>query len=339
MTSHEIPKTEPLVEVSRGEFVESVHRGVIAVVDGNDQVVAHTGDLNLRTFIRSAAKPFQAAPGISSGAFDRFGITAEELACVLGSHSGEPMHFAAVRSILGKIGLDEGALLCGAHMPFDDVSARALRSSGTSPSVLHNNCSGKHAGMLALAVHMGVEIENYISPHHPVQKIIRDEIIRFTGVPKDKLEIAVDGCSAPVFYLSLIEMARGYAQVVNSERRIINAMVEFPEMVGGSRNRLDTDLMRVGRTRLISKVGAEGIQLLGILPCKSYPSGLGIAIKIEDGDIRRARDPVVIEVLRQLDVLDSSELEELRQYAHVQILNHRKIVVGEVRTCFMLTTK
>lgn len=330
--------TEPLVEITRGELVESLHRGVIAVVDGNDKLLAHVGEVELRTYIRSAAKPFQAAPGISSGAFDRFQISPNELACITGSHSGEPMHLVAVQSILRKIGLEEGALLCGAHMPFDEESVRAIRASGTSPSVLHNNCSGKHAGMLALAVHLGVDAANYISPEHPVQKLIRNEVIKVTGVADDKLTIAIDGCSAPVFGLSLFEMARGYAQVVNSEHRIVNAMIQFPEMVGGSRNRLDTDLMRVSQGRLISKVGAEGIQLLGILPCKAYPRGLGIAIKIEDGDSRRARDPVVIEVLRQLDLLNESQLEKLAQYTHVTILNHRKLVVGKVSTCFRLKT-
>jgi len=309
---------------------------VIAVVDGNNKLLAHVGDVELRTYIRSAAKPFQAAPGISSGAFDRFQISPNELACITGSHSGEPIHLAAVQSILRRIGLEESALLCGAHMPFDEESARAIRSSGTHPSALHNNCSGKHAGMLTLAVHLGVDPENYISPEHPVQKIIRDEVMRFTDVAEDNLTIAIDGCSAPVFGLSLIEMARGYARVVNSEHRIVSAMIQFPEMVGGSHNRLDTDLMRVSQGRLISKVGAEGIQLLGILPCETYPAGLGVAIKIEDGDSRRARDPVVIEVLRQLGLLNEPGLEKLAQYTHVNIINHRTLIVGEVRTCFLL---
>jgi len=246
------------------------------------------------------------------------------------------MHLDAVRSILEKIGLDESALLCGAHMPFDEASARALRTSGTKPSAVHNNCSGKHAGMLALAVHMGVETENYISPDHPVQQLIRDQVIRFTGVAKDAIEIAIDGCSAPVFGLSIVEMARGYARLVRREDRIVHSMLDYPEMIGGSHGRLDTDLMRSARGRVISKVGAEGIQLLGVLPGGEYPSGLGIAIKIEDGDIRRARDPVVIEVLRQLNLLDEVQLEELSSYRSAEVLNHRRIVVGEIRTCFSL---
>jgi len=336
MTSASPRHTEPLVEITRGELVESLHRGVIAVVDGNNKLLTHAGDVELRTYIRSAAKPFQAAAGISSGAFDQYQISPNELACITGSHSGEPIHLAAVQSILRRIGLEENALLCGAHMPFDEESARAIRSSGTRPSVLHNNCSGKHAGMLTLAVHLGVDPANYISPEHPVQKIIRDEVMRFTDVAEDNLTIAIDGCSAPVFGLSLIEMARGYARVVNSEHRIVSAMIQFPEMVGGNHNRLDTDLMRVSQGRLISKVGAEGIQLLGVLPCDTYPAGLGVAIKIEDGDSRRARDPVVIEVLRQLDLLNESQLEKLAQYTHVNIVNHRKLVVGKVRTCFLL---
>jgi L-asparaginase II len=337
-----------LVEVTRGPLVESRHRGFIAVVDGAGAVVKSLGDIGTPAWFRSAAKPFQTIPVIASGAAARYGFTTRELAVIAGSHSGENTHLETVLSILNKIGLDESALQCGAHMPFDDVSAKQLRAENREPGVLHNNCSGKHSGMLAVAKHTGAPPENYLDSDHPVQRLIRSTLARFAGAPVDEIKIAVDGCGAPVFGLSVEAMAGSYARLVSARdsgiepelaeaaARVFNAMIEYPEMVGGTRGRLDTDLMREAKGEIISKVGAEGTQLLGVKPNERYPKGLGVAIKIEDGDVRRARDPVVIETFRQLGLLDDGQLAALARYARSTIFNHGKIEVGEVRTCFKL---
>jgi L-asparaginase II len=338
----------PLVEVTRGEMVESRHRGVIAVVDADGAVIARHGDIETRTWYRSAAKPFQTIPILTSGAAERFELSDRDLAVITGSHSGEATHRAAVADILERIGLDESALQCGPHTPFDEAMARQLRAAGLPATPLHNNCSGKHAGMLAFARHIGEAIESYLEPAHPIQQQIRVVVARFADAPVEDVAVAVDGCSAPVFGLSLEAMARGYAQLVAVEQtdiepalaaaasRIVHAMCEHPEMVGGATKRLDTDLMRVAGGQIISKVGAEGVQLLGVKPGARYPRGLGIAIKIEDGDIRRARDPVVIETLRQLGLLDEPQRAALAGYARAAVRNHRRLVVGDVRTCFTL---
>jgi L-asparaginase II len=335
-----------LVEVTRGTLVESRHRGYIAVVDAAGAVVTSLGDIRTPAWFRSAAKPFQPLPIITSGAAAHYGFTPRELAVIAGSHSGEIAHLETVLSILNKIGLDESALQCGAHMPFDDVSAKQLRAENGEPGALHNNCSGKHAGMLAVAKYIGEPLENYLDPEHPIQRLIRTTLARFADEPVDEIKIAVDGCGAPVFGLSVEAMARSYARLVcasdagiepslaEAAGDVVNAMIEYPEMVGGTRGRLDTDLMLAAKGEIISKVGAEGTQLLGVKPSERYPKGLGVAIKIEDGDVRRARDPVVIETLRQLGLLDDAQLDALARYARSTIFNHRKIEVGEVRTCF-----
>jgi L-asparaginase II len=341
-------QTPALVEVTRGSMIESRHRGFIAVVDASGAVVASLGDIGTPAWFRSAAKPFQTIPIIASGAGERYGFTPRELAVIAGSHSGETVHLETVLSILNKIALDESALKCGAHMPFDDASAKRLRAENREPRLLHNNCSGKHAGMLAFAKHIGEPVENYLDPDHPIQRRILSTLARFADAPVDEIKTAVDGCSAPVFGLSVEAMARSYARLAGARHAeiepeltraadaVVNAMIEYPEMVGGTRDRLDTDLMLVANGEIISKVGAEGAQLLGVKPNDRDPKGLGIAVKIEDGDIRRARDPVVIETLRQLGLLDDDQLAALARYARSTVFNHRKIEVGAVRTCFKL---
>jgi L-asparaginase II len=237
-------------------------------------------------------------------------------------------------------------------MPFDESSAKQLRDKKMQPSALHNNCSGKHAGMLAFAKHICEPVQDYIDPDHPIQRRIRSTLARFADVTVDEIKIAVDGCSAPVFGLSVEVMARSYARLAGARyseiepdlvvaaEAVVNAMIDYPEMVGGTRDRLDTDLMGVAKGSLaapiISKVGAEGVQLLGVKPNQRYPKGLGIAIKIEDGDVRRARDPVVIETLRQLGLLNDDQLAELARYARSTVFNHRQLEVGAVRTCFTI---
>lgn len=345
----EIPQPAPLVEVRRGALTESRHRGHVVAVDPEGNLMARLGEPEMVTFLRSSAKPHQAIPLIASGAADRFGFTAAEIAIACGSHSGEPLHTATVAAMLAKIGLDESALRCGAHEPFNAKAAQALRASGTQPTALHNNCSGKHAGMLALALHLRAPTETYDHPDNPVQLTILRAVAQFSGAPIEEIALGTDGCGAPVFGVSVRAMAFMYARLVNPPagfdaatraacRRLVAAMLAHPELVGGTTERFDTELMRAARGRVISKVGAEGVYTAGILPCARWPHGLGLAFKIEDGENMRARPTVVIESLRQLGALDATALAALAPYASFPIRNHRGDTVGEVRASFRLQT-
>ncbi|MDX6558622.1 MAG: hypothetical protein QOF72_1671, partial [Blastocatellia bacterium] len=321
--------------------------GHLTAVDGGGETVAALGLPETVTYIRSSGKPFQAMPLIVSGAADRFGFTEQEIAIACGSHSGEPVHVETVRSMLKKIGLDESALKCGVHEPFSVEVARELTRNQESPNVLQNNCSGKHAGMLALALHLGAPTESYDDSSNPVQQTIAKTVAEFSDSPLDQIALGVDGCGVPVFGVSVRAMALMYARLVapsesfstairNACKCIVKAMVDFPEMVGGTKDRLDTELIKAGHGRLISKIGAEGVYTIGVLPCAEWPNGLGLALKIEDGDDHRARPPAVIEALRQLNVLAGNELMALASYAPTVIKNRRGERVGEARAAFTL---
>ena len=336
-----------LVEVWRGPIVESLHRGHLIAVAGSGEVIASLGAPKTITYLRSSGKPFQAIPLITSGAADRFGFTTQEVAIACGSHSGEPLHVETVASMLRKIGLGESALKCGVHVPFSAEVARELARNQKQPNVLQNNCSGKHAGMLALAIQLGAPVETYDEWTNPVQQEIGKMVSAFSDTPLEKIVIGTDGCGVPVFGISVKAMAMMYARLVSPPaefnsgvrkacRRIVNAMIENPEMIGGTKDRLDTELIRAGKGRLISKIGAEGVYTVGVLPCQEWPSGLGLALKIEDGDDQRARPPAVIEALLQLGVLGNQDLKTLSGYAPTPITNRRGECVGEARAAFTL---
>jgi L-asparaginase II len=336
-----------LVEVWRGPIIESRHRGHVAAVTSAGKTVGALGAPDTVTFLRSSGKPFQALPLIVSGAADRFGFTVQEIAIACGSHSGESVHVETVRSMLGKIGVDEIALKCGVHEPFSAEVARELARNQQPPSVLQNNCSGKHAGMIALARHVGAPTETYDQWTNPVQQMIGRTVSQFSDVPLDKIAIGTDGCGVPVFGISVRTMALMYARLVSppvdfdeptrvAAKRIVCAMISCPEMIGGTKSRLDTELIKAGSGRLISKIGAEGVYTIGVLPCDYWPGGLGLALKIDDGDDHRARPPAVIEALRQLGVLTKQELIALADYAPTAITNRRGDRVGEARAAFNL---
>ena len=336
-----------LVEVWRGPLVESRHRGHLTAVTGGGNTIASLGSPETVTYVRSSGKPFQAIPLIVSGAAERFGFTEQEIAIACGSHSGESIHLDTVRSMLAKIGLDESALKCGVHEPFSAEVARQLARNQEPPNVLHNNCSGKHAAMLALAVHIDADTESYDDRDNPGQQMISRTFADFSGVPLQQIAIGVDGCGVPVFGMPVQAMALMYARLVAPSesfdhatrtacQRIVKAMIDFPEMVGGTKDRLDTELIKAGAGRLISKTGAEGVYTVGVLSCPEWPNGLGLALKIEDGDDHRARPPAVIEALRQLNVLAESELLALASYAPTIIRNRRGERIGETRAAFAL---
>lgn len=335
-----------LVEVTRGDIVESRHRGMIAVITGQGDVIARLGDIEFVTFLRSSAKPFQAIPLVASGAFAHFGLSQRELALIVGSHSGQSIHTEAVSGLLARIGLDASALKCGIHPPLDRETADRLGPEGAT--VLHNNCSGKHAGMLALCRFLGHDLTNYDHPDHPVQQQISKYVAQFAAIEPEAMATGEDGCGVPTFAVTIRQMALMYARlvapldgeweksVVDACAQIVKAMIEFPEMVGGTRGRLDTELMNLARGRLIAKLGAEGVYTVGVRPDAQYPHGLGIAVKIEDGDDRRVRGMVLIEVLRQLDLLDEAQLAALEGQRHRPVKNHRGETVGHIRPVFRL---
>ena len=347
MSSNQIPIAAPLVEVKRGAITESRHRGHIVVAEPDGNIIAYAGSPQNVTFLRSSAKPFQALPLLVSGAAERFGFTDREVALVCASHNGEPIHTELAASMLQKIGLGPEALKCGLHEPYSVEVAARLRLQGQAPNVLQNNCSGKHAGMLAVAKHLGAPTENYDSPENPVQKAIAETVSQFSGVPLTDIAVAVDGCGAPVFGITVKAMALAFARLVSPPRtfdkvtreaceRIVRVMNAYPELIGGTSDRLDTEIMRAAPGRLVSKVGAEGVYTAGIKPSEEWPNGLGLAIKIEDGDDRRARPTVVIESLRQLGVLSDESLDALSRYAFFPVLNRRGDLVGEVIASFTL---
>jgi L-asparaginase II len=346
----QIPNAESLVEVKRGSITESRHRGYIVAVEPDGNIVASLGDPRYVTFLRSSAKPFQALPLLLTGAADHFGFTDREVALACASHNGEPIHTEIAASMLKKIGLGPEALKCGVHEPYSAEAAAELRARGEEPNVLHNNCSGKHIGMLAVALHIGAPIENYDSPESPVQKAIADVVSEFTGVPVTDMAVGTDGCGAPIFGITMRAMALAYARLVSPPanfdqatrdacERIVRVMTTYPELIGGTSQRLDTEVMRAARGRVVSKVGAEGVYTAGVKPCEEWPRGLGVALKIEDGDDKRARPTVVIEALRQLGVLRDESLEAVAKYAFFPVTNRRGDVVGEISASFDLYGK
>ena len=345
--SQQIPNAEPLVEVRRGSITESRHRGHIVVAEPDGNIVRYLGSSQNVTFLRSSAKPLQALPLLVSGAAQRFGFTDQEVALACASHNGEPIHTELAASMLEKIGLRPEALKCGVHEPYSIEVAGKLRQLGQSPNVLQNNCSGKHAGMLALAKHLGASTEDYLSAENPVQKAIADEVSQFSDVAVTDMAVGVDGCAAPIFGITVKAMALAYARLVSPPamfdkatrdacERIVRVMSTYPELIGGTSDRLDTEIMRAAPGMLISKVGAEGVYTAGIKPCEEWPNGFGLALKIEDGEDKRARPTVVIESLRQLGVLKDESLEAVARYAFSPVLNRRGEVVGEIRASFTL---
>lgn len=327
-----------LAKAIRGETVESVHRGHLIAIDGGSEPRLSIGDPQIVTYFRSASKPFQAMPLITSGAADSFGFTEDEIAMACASHSGEAVHVGIVSRMLEKIGLSESDLRCGVHLPFNEKEAERLLRSNEIATQLHNNCSGKHAAILAFAKHINADIDRYDQPRSPVQQAILKAVSIFCEIPKEEIAIGIDGCCVPNFAIPLDKMARGFLNLVahsndfaddvarSAATRTVSSMLKYPELIGGS-ERLDTMLMTAAPGQLISKVGADGVWLCGVMPCDPFPKGLAIALKIEDGDDKRARPVVAVEVLKQLGIISSDALPEL---SPMPIRNRRGDFVGTV---------
>ena len=295
-----LPDDVPLVAVRRGALVESVHRGRVAVCDPSGELIWAMGDPDGYIYARSSAKPFQAMPLLLSGAADAFGLTDEELAVVCASHNAEEPHLAAVRSILARAGLSEDDLQSGAHPPMYAPAAADLARRGEEPTQVYGNCSGKHAGMLALCVYEGWEKTGYRDPDHPLQRRILRTVAHFCGLERDEVLLAGDGCGLPAFAMPLRNLATGFARLSTGDnlpddlaraaRRISEAMREHPYMVAGT-GRLDTDVMR--GADLAVKSGAEGVFAAG------SPDGWGLALKVSDGTTRAVSPAVLAALARQ----------------------------------------
>jgi L-asparaginase II len=335
----------PLVESTRGALIDDVHRGDLAVVAANGVLIYSVGDPRGKlAFWRSSAKPFQAVPFIATGAADRFGLSTEEVALSAASHGGEPEHVARVAALLARIGCTVDDLECGAHPPLDPDSARALERAGDEPTALHNNCSGQHTGMLALAEHLGEPRAGYRRHEHPVQGHMVAGVSLFSGVAADEIEIGIDGCGVPCFGTSIYHAALAYARLMAPEGTtaepateaahvVREAMMAHPYLVAG-RARLDTDLMQALPGQLLSKGGAGGVQCVGI------PGGIGIALKVEDGASPigpgRPTGVAMIEALRQLGAIRNPEVELLAAHARPRIETVSGELAGSARATFTL---
>ncbi len=329
----------PVVNLYRNGGLESTHYGNLAITAADGKLLYFVGDPYARTFMRSSAKPLQAIALVRTGGLRKFGFTQKHLAVICASHSGEPYHVQAVSEILDRIGLGPEHLQCGTHEPLFYLYANTKPPTDLKISPLHHNCSGKHAGMLALCRHLGYPIENYLAFDHPAQKTITATIAEMSGLSEKDIHLAIDGCSAPVHGMPLYNMALAFAKfsapfslptdLADSCRTIATAMNSYPEMVGGT-NRYDTELMKTCGTKLIAKVGAEGVHCVGILG-----RGLGMACKITDGN-RRALFPFSLEALRQWGMVTLAEFESLSKFHSMILRNYRNLEIGELKPEFKL---
>lgn len=317
------------VVVTRGGVVESQHRVHAAVVDARDCLAAGAGDVRRVTHWRSCAKPFQVMPLLETGGFDDLHWGDDELALACASHGGEPEHVAIAERMLSAIGLEEGDLACGPHEPLSSRGAKLLREAGERPTRLHNNCSGKHAAMLACAHTSGWPMYGYERPGHDVQRVCLDEVARWTDLPANDIITAVDGCGVVEFALPLEHMARAYSRLARAAgtagvpKRVLGAMQTRPFLVGGS-DRFDSILIEETDGRVVAKIGAEGVHSAAILD-----QGIGVAIKVEDG-APRAQFPALVRLLQYLDALPETLPPRLDEFVHRHIRNTRGETVGEI---------
>jgi L-asparaginase II len=332
-----VPAHVPLAFSTRGEAIESIHYGSVAVTDRAGRTVFAAGDPDALTFTRSALKPVQALPFVAGGGVERFGFSVQQVALLCASHSGEPRHVEAVNAMLAKSDSSAADLQCGTHAPgFYDARGEVPPPPPYSP--LAHNCSGKHSGMLAWCQQRGQSKADYLAFDHPLQQAIRRAVAIYCGVTEAALVAGIDGCSAPNYAMPLSRLALAYAKLASLEpdadygrapQTLAAAMIAHPEMVSGER-RSDLALAHAGRGDWVAKIGAEGVQAIGV---RSH--GLGIAIKVADGQ-KRGLYPAIVRVLEQLGLLDASARAELARWGHPKLLNYRGIVTGDVRSVVVL---
>ena len=349
---------QPLFETTRGELVESVHYGSIAVVDSNGKLLGSCGDPKEVAFFRSSAKPFQALPFVVHGGVEHFNLTSSEVAISCASHDGSDLHVQTVKAMQTKIGIDENHLQCGVHMPSDADAFRSFIRNDEQPTPNRNNCSGKHTAMLAHAKMRGLPLDNYLDINHPIQQDILASLSDLCLIPSEEIQIGIDGCSAPNFAIPLYNAALGFARLCDPRelsnaqkgacQKITSAMMAHPELVSGEGD-FDCELMKAGNGKIVCKQGAEGYQIIGLTPgvLGADSPGVGIAFKVTDGDSskmdmelrrsKRVRPAVALEILRQLGALSSEQEQALGRFGpETSILNHRGIVTGQMHPSFHL---
>lgn len=333
---------ELMVEVIRAGRVESEHLGHAAVVGRDGRLLFSLGDPARRVYLRSSAKPFQSMAVVLSGAADRFSLTSADLAIATASHTAEHVHQEQVLGLLSRVGQGVEDLQCGAHPPSDAGTAAELARQGIEPTALHNNCSGKHAGMLGVAKALGADIRDYLSPDAPGQRLVRRIVAAFCAVPEEEIGVGVDGCSAPVFEVPLQALALAYARLADpsgmpgeyaeAARRVRDAMCEHPYLIAG-RQRVGVDLMQVTDGRLVAKTGAEAVYGVG-----DRSRGQGLALKLLDGGSRGVA-PALVEALAQAGFLRPEETARLEKWHHPVQRNYAGREVGEVRPHFTLQVR
>ncbi len=316
-----------LTRLWRGSDVESVHRGAVVIVDAEGSIIHAAGDPEQLVYPRSATKSFQALPLLESGAADAFALPPAAIALAIASHSGESIHTAVVGDVLRSLELDEDALRCGPQRPFHTPA-------GTPEHRIVNNCSGKHAGFLAVARHLGADTATYLDPASTVQQMVFEAVAEICSVDPAALETAVDGCSAPTFRMPLRSLATGIARVANPDalgderaaacRRMTSAAAEHPALVAGTRHRLCTDLMTVTEGRLFAKIGAEAVYVVG-----AVGADRGVAVKVDDG-ADRGYNALLLEVLARVGLLDRSEAERLDSWGSTVRRNWDGLEIGRI---------
>jgi len=332
--------SEVLIKIYRGNIVENIYRGDIAIIGGKGKLAFLTGDSEKITYWRSSAKPIQALAVIYSGAAEKYGLTEKEIAIMTSSHSGEEEHIKLIYSILDKIGLNEGNLLCGAYPVFHKSSTESLIQNKIPTKSIYNPCSGKHVAQLILCQYYGWRISDYYRLEHPVQQMILNSVAEMTEYPKEKIHLGIDACGVPVFGLPIKNMSYAYKSMINwkildskyqqAAKKIVVSMIKYPEIVGGT-GRFDTDLMRVSEGKLLAKSGADGVFCIGV----HNDDGMGITIKMESGNMKFL-PLVVVQVLYQLKILSKEKLNQLKQYCPSWVKNYRNEKVGKFISDFKL---
>jgi L-asparaginase II len=332
----------PLVELTRGKIVESIHYGSVVAISSNGNTIWSYGDANTQCFLRSSAKPFQALAFIEHGGAEKYDLSLKEIAILCASHSGTDEHVSVLRALQKKIGVKESDLRCGIHPPYDKQTQDQLFIRGAKPSPIRHNCSGKHTAMLAFAKMLGAPLETYLEINHPVQQTISKTLAEMCCVEVENVRLGTDGCSAPIFAISLKNAALRIARFcdtrgLNQTRAdacalIIKAMTTHPDMVAGP-GRFDTLFMQTMEGKMMSKSGAEGYLAICILPDAIKPGspGIGMTLKISDGDLdQRAGPVVVLEVLKQLGALNEEQIDSLARFDHRKLTNWRGLEVGKI---------
>lgn len=329
----------PLVELTRGGLLECQHFGSVAVVNAAGKLLAHAGDPHWLTFTRSTLKALQALPFVEADGPEKFGLTSAHVALLCASHNGEDMHVSGVTQMLEKAGQSYKALQCGCHVPGIFSYMDKAAPEGLQFDERHNNCSGKHAGFVAYCVQHGLSLDDYIAPNHPLQQAIRRDVARAAGMDEADLKIGIDGCSAPNYAMPLAKLARSYARLATGARDaefgksfelLSHAMTAHPTLVSGT-GRSDEAFMQAGRGDWVTKIGADGVQVVA-----SKSRGEAFAIKIIDAN-KPALYAATVEVLEQLGWMDDAQRALLEPWRARSITNARGMLVGERVAALKLT--